>query len=340
MPDRFRDLEVPGKPGRKDAVLLATVSSFEDMAHPTRNDLQQFSDLFLPLFAVAGDEARRMASAALSRCPNVPRAVAETIARQTLDVAAPFLVHAIHLDEELLMMVLRTQSSGHARAVARREGLTQPVIDALAALNDSSVNRSLALRNLRPVPAAEVSTGAGREEQIRTELRALVMRNDPKTSPRNDAVLPRVDPAIEQRLIRYATSAEPLYFTTALADALQSGFGLAERIMLDVSGRQLAETLVALGLRYTVIIVALEQFFPHLAELAAGERRSLSLLRGCAFTDCVDRVKAWQRADRATRNRPTHLPFTIETEAPRPSREQPKHPQPAARATRDHIKRA
>lgn len=333
MSDRFRDLEVPGRPGRKDAVLLATVSSFEAMIQPTRHDLQQFSDLFLPLFDVASADARRMAAAALSHCAHTPRGVACAIIEQPIAVAAPFLVHAPVLDEEMMTDVVRRFGTGHARAIGRRHDLPAGVVSALASLEEPAVTRALVLRNLIDEQAAtehsspaEQPSAADGARALREKLRAMVMHDDAAAPPAEFTPLPRrVAPDIEERLIRHAQEIEPLYFTTALADALGSSYQLAERIMLDVSGRQLSETLVALGLRYTIIVVALERFFPHLARGEADGRRSLQLLRSCAYTDCLERVSAWLKADRPARSA-RHVPLTSEGNKPRPNTRKPETP--------------
>lgn len=347
MSDRFRDLEKPDASGRKDTLLLAAVSSFEGAVRPRQTDIKQFADLFVPLFLAASDDARRMASAALSRCVNVPRSVSELIISQPVAVAAPFLVHSRDLsDEQIVALIDRLgndpSAGGHARAIARREPLSQPLVDRLLRLGHPAVTRVLTLRNLTATeqlaPVAEVASdtaddvlpSAALEEKLRSQLKALAMRRSQPApvahAPSSKATvaravapadhLGRIDPEIEMRLIRHAERAEAKYFTTALADALSSSFGLAERIMLDVSGRQLAETLVALGLRYTLIVVALERFFPHLAVTDRdGIRRSLAILRTCSFVECVDRIRTWLRADRLTA-RPTLQQIVMDADRP------------------------
>jgi uncharacterized protein (DUF2336 family) len=345
--DRFRDLEKPDASGRKDTLLLAAVSSFEGAVRPRQTDLKQFADLFVPLFMAAGEDARRMAAAALSRCMNVPRSVSDLIISQPVAIAAPFLVHSRDLSDDQIIGLLDRMgddaSSGHARAIARRDPLGQAVVARLLRLAQPAVTRTLTLRNLVPAeqaapqaplePLAAALPSAALEEKLRSQLKALAMRRSQPASaaPNAPSVPPaaarlvapadhfgRIDPEVEMRLIRHAERGEAKYFTTALADALSSSFGLAERIMLDVSGRQLAETLVALGLRYTLIVVALERFFPHLAVTDRdGIRRSLAILRTCSFVECVDRIRTWLRADRLTARPPLEQ---IVLDADRPPR--------------------
>lgn len=322
MSDRYRDLEELGHPGRKDAVLLATVTSFEGMARPSRHDLEQFQLLFLPLFENAGAEARRIAAASLSQSPFVPAAVSQAIASQPIEVAAPYLVNSTSLDDALLIDVVRRIGGAHARAIARRAALSPPVLAALGALGVPAIERSLRLRQHRSrkddaAPEADPQSDAGhdsriREDAVRNELRKLAMNRSAQHPAATETPQRRIDPLVEERLTRHANAGEPIYFATALADALGSSFALAERIMLDVSGRQLGETLVALGLRYTLIIVALERFFPHLAEGSGASRRSLRLLRSCSYVECIDRVTAWQRADLQTSRRAVHEPLTVD----------------------------
>ena len=77
-----------------------------------------------------------------------------------------------------------------------------------------------------------------------------------------------------------------------LADALSSSQWLAERILLDVSGRQLAETLLALDMPEADAFFMLKALYPHLTE-----GRAEALLSALDRTQAVRRVESWQRAD-------------------------------------------
>jgi uncharacterized protein (DUF2336 family) len=315
--DRFRDLELSGRAGRKDAVLLATVASFEAMPDPSKRDLKQFADLFVPLFEAASEEAKRTAAAALSRAPIMPEAASRLILDQPVGIAAPFIVHSSAIDESMLIEAVQKHGVAHARAAARRRSVSPQLLAALSAIAHPAVKRTLSLRGTSAAAAEPASRTPSaverqaREEDIRNKLRSIVMRNTPDYA--DPPILPaRIAPDVESRLIRHVEEGDTIYFATALADALASRFDLAERIMMDVSGAQLAQTLVALGLRYTMIIAALERFFPHLADGQDGERRSLQLLRSCSFVECVEKVMAWQRADWVSR-RATHQPVVADS---------------------------
>lgn len=80
-----------------------------------------------------------------------------------------------------------------------------------------------------------------------------------------------------------------------LADALGSSQWLSERILLDVSGRQLAETLLALDVPDADSLFVLANIYPHLAE--GGAKTLLSALDPA---EAISRVESWQRADSYT----------------------------------------
>lgn len=115
------------------------------------------------------------------------------------------------------------------------------------------------------------------------------------------------------RVARFATSGDAHWFATALADAMSSSFSLAERIMLDLSGQQLATTMLALGSQKTDIARALETYFPHLAERAHMASKAELMILSLDPEDCAARLDAWVRADAYTSRRSTHVPVMTET---------------------------
>jgi uncharacterized protein (DUF2336 family) len=95
--------------------------------------------------------------------------------------------------------------------------------------------------------------------------------------------------------VRFARAGEVGMIAVALADALGSSQWLSERILLDVSGRQLAETLLALAVPADDTLFVLEKTYPHLAEGAAQ-----ALLSSLDAAEAILRVESWQRADSYT----------------------------------------
>ncbi|SSC69745.1 unnamed protein product [Ciceribacter sp. T2.26MG-112.2] len=333
-------------------MLMATVTSFEALQFPTRNELRQFAELFSPLFHASTEEARRQAVSALSQCPNVPSAVALFIASQPISIAAPFLVSSPCLSDDLLIMIARTQGTAHARAIVRREQLSPTVIDALVGLRHSEPPRDAAragtseaaadagaatqpparsahapagpapakrssarsakgaeppkagapVSSSQPQPAAAASVAidstAAREEELRDQIRRLAAH---VSRPASDRLgLRTITPMQSALLVRFARNREGGAFATTLADVLSSSRWLSERILLDISGRQLATTLLGVGMEAEEAVFVLEKLYPHLAKPATGTTRAEQLWNGLIAVECEERIETWRRADSYT----------------------------------------
>lgn len=303
---------------------MATVTSFEGLDHPSKSELRQFAELFAPLFQASSDEARREAVAALSRCPTVPPAVAAFIACQPIAIAAPFLAASPCLDDETLTMVARTQGAAHARAIVRRESLSPAMIDALVGLRHAGnpapkpTQKAAVNTETSPAPAAEIALPAEAAGQVPpatvAEQKPAAEANDGErlrekikqlarqiSRPADDRLgLRTLTQLQEALLVRFARTREPHHFATTLTDALSASRWLSERIMLDLSGRQLALTLTGLGMGHEDAITVLIGLYPHLAKKSGGALRAETLLTELDPAECHDRVEAWRRADSYT----------------------------------------
>ncbi len=328
---------------------MATVTSFEALAFPSKSELRQFAELFTPLFHASTEEARRQAVAALSQCPSVPGAVALFIASQPISIAAPFLVSSPCLSDDLLIMIARTQGAAHARAIVRRDQLSPTVIDALVGLRHSEPARTAApaagaetkaepkaqtkarsaasdraaMATTATAPAATPKPGttagsaapgpaqaaaeakaaatmsaAEREEQLRDQIRRLAAHVNRPTSDRLG--LRTVTAMQAALLVRFARNREGAHFATTLADILSSSRWLAERILLDISGRQLATTLLGVGMEAAEAVFVLERLYPHLAKPAPSSTRAEQLWNGLNAVECEERIETWRRADSYT----------------------------------------
>jgi len=288
--DRFRELERPQAGRPKDIVLMATVSSFESLRFPSRSDLAQFGELFEQLYAASSDEARRQAVAALSRCPQVPQETALFIARQPIGIAAIFLMGSKAITDGTLLDILRATGPDHARAIGRRDDLSPAVIEALVGTHQDHASRRTGEDRAE---ALREAARLEREEEIRAELRALVRAATPAAEA---PVLLVPASEIHQALfVRFARSGDVGMIAVTLADALASSQWLSERILLDVSGRQLGETLLALGVAEVDSLFVLRTIYPHLAEGGAE-----TLIASLDPAEATRRVESWQRADRYT----------------------------------------
>ncbi|MCM2291877.1 DUF2336 domain-containing protein [Allorhizobium sp. BGMRC 0089] len=301
---------------------MATVSSFESLDHPRKDDLKQFAILFQPLFQSSSPEARREAVSALSRSPHVPKSIAFFIACQPAHVAAPFLVASPCLTEDMLITIARTQGKEHAKAIAARENLSPIVIDALAGLRfvtplamkreedggdlTEAPDRRIPVRATEPSPQKPTPKAntisekqrLAREESLRQAIKALDRHLH---RPDDDRLgLSRITELQTALLVRFAREGHVAGFITALADALGASRFLAERILADPSGRQLATALMGLAMALQDIIFILPRFYPELTEKDQGEPRLARLIASLDGRDCAERLQAWQRADSYT----------------------------------------
>ncbi|MDZ7927569.1 MAG: DUF2336 domain-containing protein [Agrobacterium sp.] len=294
---------------------MATVTNFETVPHPSKTDLRQFAELFMPLFNASTEEAKREAIAALSQHPDVPSAVAFFIACQPISIAAPFLIASKCLDDETLITIARTQGAAHARAIVRREDLSPTVIDALVGLrhmedlkrpDDATPAAAVQEPAIAPEPpempqADREMTSTAVEEEMRQRIKQMAHQLN---RPESDVLgLRRLSDVQEALLVRFARERDARQFAVALADSLSSSYWLSERIMLDISGTQLATTLIGLGMEFSEAAFILQCFYPHLAAAEGDMSRAEALLDRLEIIECEERVESWRRADSYTHGR-------------------------------------
>lgn len=158
-------------------------------------------------------------------------------------------------------------------------------------------------RAAAPPPAAGDSdarplTTAEREEQLRDQIRRLAAH---VARPLSDRLGLRTITAMQAALlVRFARNREGGHFATTLSDILSSSRWLAERILLDISGRQLATTLIGVGMDAAEAVFVLEKLYPHLARPASGATRAEQLWAALDPVECEERIETWRRADRYT----------------------------------------
>jgi uncharacterized protein (DUF2336 family) len=293
---------------RKDVVLIATVTSFESLSRPSRSELRQFAELFSPLFTASSEEARRHAVAALSQSDSVPPAVAFFIASQPIAIAAPFLAASPCLDDNTLITIARSQGAAHAKAIVLRENLSPKVIDALVSLrhdrpaSPTTSEPEQTSDRREPAPQHVVTVAdeerLWREEQLRQRIKALAAHVHRTEDDRLG--LRTLTPVQEALLVRFARNREGGMFAATLADGLTASRWLAERILLDISGQQLATTLKALGMDEADALFVLLRFYPHLGNRTNGISRGQFLWNVLEPEECGRRVEAWRRADSYT----------------------------------------
>ncbi|HBF29533.1 DUF2336 domain-containing protein [Rhizobium sp.] len=147
-------------------------------------------------------------------------------------------------------------------------------------------------------PSSEQDGRRAREEMLRQTLKALD-RHLHRT-PADVQGLRRLSPIQDALLVRFARTGDASAFATVLADALSSSRWLAERILLDLSGRQLATTLLGLTMSLPDITFVLSRFYPHLREMENNEPRMARLIASLDGRECQKRIETWLRADNNT----------------------------------------
>ena len=134
-----------------------------------------------------------------------------------------------------------------------------------------------------------------REEKLRQSIKDLARHLNPPESDRQG--LRHIQPVEMALFARFARAGEIGLFTTALSYALSCTRWLAERILLDMSGQQLATTLISLGMTNAEASEVLCGIYPHLAAIEGHATRADSLLESLDQRDCDLRVDSWLRAD-------------------------------------------
>ncbi|OLP47873.1 DUF2336 domain-containing protein [Allorhizobium taibaishanense] len=150
-----------------------------------------------------------------------------------------------------------------------------------------------------PILLTPVEAGrAEREEALRQTLKALDRHLHRQDQDRLGLI--SLTPVQAALLVRFAREGETSAFASALADALSSSRWLAERILLDTSGQQLATTLAGLAVDIPDMVFVLTRLYPHLSQLQHGEPRVARLIAGLDARNCERRIDTWLRADRYT----------------------------------------
>jgi uncharacterized protein (DUF2336 family) len=146
--------------------------------------------------------------------------------------------------------------------------------------------------------APQAAEGSAREEALRQTIKRMAYQHRPAASDRLGRR--QATPLQTALLVRFARSHDGGLFATTLADLLTASRWLAERILLDISGRQLATTLAGVAMEPSEAIFILEHIYPHLARRENGTSRAESLFFGMDPDQAEDRIDSWIRADRYT----------------------------------------
>lgn len=130
--DEFSILVQANDYNRHSAVLGAAAELFANNEHPSRSDLLHFEELFLRLLPKLDLRSKTEISERLSKCHHLPQAVAITLAKEDISVAAPILRHHYGFNDNDLLVILANGNQLHALAISSRERLSDKVTIALS----------------------------------------------------------------------------------------------------------------------------------------------------------------------------------------------------------------
>jgi uncharacterized protein (DUF2336 family) len=306
--DRFRDLERTGEPGRKNAALLAAIAGYEALRRPSRQEQHRFSELFTALFEYSSPETQRVAAAALCRLTDLPDDVVQVLASSSIDISAPFLAFSPELDDDLLIALLEKGDPSTARIIKGRQDLSLRVSEAVEGVERRAPGIEPPETPANPerdgeTPADHAQLAiSGREEELREALRALVRHDRARHAGLNSGL--RKDPWRDADLIDTALEGDRDRFLRRLAERLGATVTLADRIMMDHSGRQLAMVFQALDIPDATTIQILQHLFPQLGKTRQGRSYASLVLGDCDPRISRAKVEAWRQANRPKNTRP------------------------------------
>ena len=210
---------------------------------------------------------------------------------------------------------------------------TRPTVDAPPLDPSEKLRAALkALVSASPTPKSPLNRPTSARKPLGAmEAPAAPAQPDMKTVPASAVARRRVGDVRLAQLARHAKTDQETWFATALADAMGASFALAERIMMDLSGRQLATAMIGLGAPESTIKSALESFFPHLAKPSTRYTQATDLIEELDSESCAARLHAWQRADSYTNGAASHVPALADGKSVRQDRIQRATPQDARR---------
>lgn len=130
--DEFSTLVQANQHNRHLAVLSAAAELFALNNSPSRDDLLHFEELCLRFLPKLDLQTKAEISERLSNCVHLPHAIAITLAREDISVAAPVLKHYGGFKEEDLLAILANGNLLHALAISSREKLSDKTTIALS----------------------------------------------------------------------------------------------------------------------------------------------------------------------------------------------------------------
>lgn len=121
---------------------------------------------------------RRELAKRLADEPKAPRALVNTLANDTIDVARPLLMQSQVLHDGELIAIVRNRTRQHQLAVALRHNVSEPVSDALVENGDEDVIRTLLENPSAQISQATMEYLVDQSQHVDTFQEPLVRRQD------------------------------------------------------------------------------------------------------------------------------------------------------------------
>lgn len=305
----FRQIAIRTESGKAERLFRAAVSAFCSLTRPSRREIGQLEDLTLPLFDNVSVESRRYVAAALSECEYAPAALVRRLCEEPVDIAAPLLIRSRAVSDIDLIALIGRHGLPHARAIARRKDLNPTIADLIRVLErptlvrvrdpetESYPARSLAAKTHATADGAETPQAPGRQtpgvaaENARRRLRSMMRTGDEASAAKVDA-FPGADTYVKLR--ETALTGNAAFFQTALADALDIDFSIAQSLTANQNYAPLLAALRSLDFSedraFLITVAVYPGLFPHPQAIRTYLDRYRLLHRDVA----LDKVRGWK----------------------------------------------
>jgi uncharacterized protein (DUF2336 family) len=323
----FTHLAIRSDAGKAERLFRAAISAFCALSHPSREALDQLDDLALPLYDDVSPEALRFASAALSECKRAPAGLIRRLAQEEIHIAAPVLMRSAVLSETDLMTIVTRKGAAHARAIAIRPNLSDPLQRLLERTAATAVTINPAEhRSPDPQPSLTDASSAGRQrsdgaaEAAREKLRLMMAAN----AARIDDIAPAAangDPETAEgsafRRLREAslTGSRPR-IRTALAAVLDIGFAETADLVRPQFSERLTAALRSIGLPVEQAFLIHSLMFPGLLRDENSIRRFVVHFEEMEREAALDQVRRLRLESISTALRPARTGL----EPPKPAK--------------------
>ncbi|MBZ9909268.1 hypothetical protein LB557_24980 [Mesorhizobium sp. BR115XR7A] len=298
----FRQIAIRTQSGKAERLFRAAVSAFCSLTRPSRREIGQLEDLTLPLFDDVSVESRRYVAAALSECEYAPAALVRRLCEEPVDIAAPLLIRSRAVSDIDLIALIGRHGLPHARAIARRKDLNPTIADLIRALERPTLVRtrdpeaapaqSLVVKAQATADSAETQQTPGvAAESARRKLRSMMRTGDQALAAKIDA-FPGADTFVKLR--ETALTGNAAFFHTALADALDIDFSIAQSLTAHQNYAPLLAALRSLDFSedraFLITVAVYPGLFPHPQAIRTYLDRYRLLHRDAA----LDKVREWK----------------------------------------------